>query len=159
QASAHLAECAPCRAIVAEAAKVYFQEGAPTAADAVARAVTAAETNLAPPGLRSVRGQAAALALEPGSRIGRFIVGRPIGEGGMGVVFEADDPQLGRKVALKLLRPDSSSVETREASRARLLREAQAMAKVSHPNVVAVHDAGTLDQQVFVVMELVRGGN
>ncbi len=90
-----------------------------------------------------------------GERFGRYVLLDPIGSGGMGVVYAAYDPELDRRVALKLLRraaEDGSSL-----GRARLLREAQAMAKVSHPNVITVFDVGTLGESVFVAMELVVG--
>ena len=93
--------------------------------------------------------------LESGGRVGRYVVLAPIGAGGMGVVYAAYDPELHRQVALKLLRPEQ---DWRGDASARLLREAQAMARLSHPNVVAVHDAGTWGAQVFVAMELVGGG-
>ena len=75
----------------------------------------------------------------------------------MGVVYAAYDPELDRKVAVKLLRAESA--ERRKDPRApeRLLREAQAMARLSHPNVIPVHDVGTLDGQVFIAMEFVEG--
>ncbi|MCA9715691.1 MAG: serine/threonine protein kinase [Myxococcales bacterium] len=75
----------------------------------------------------------------------------------MGVVYAAYDPELDRKVAVKLVR--ASVVSSRRASRARerLLREAQAMARLAHPNVVTVHDVGEHDGQVFIAMEFVRG--
>jgi tetratricopeptide (TPR) repeat protein len=91
--------------------------------------------------------------LAEGERVGRFVVERLRGEGAMGVVYTAHDPRLGRRVALKLVRAERSS----EASRARMLREAQAMARLAHPNVVVVYDAGTVDEQVFIAMELVDG--
>jgi eukaryotic-like serine/threonine-protein kinase len=75
----------------------------------------------------------------------------------MGVVYVAYDPQLDRKVALKVLRPDVSSASTRYEYQARMMREAQAMARLSHPNVVAVHDVGTTNNSVFVAMDLVEG--
>jgi serine/threonine protein kinase len=74
----------------------------------------------------------------------------------MGEVYAAYDPKLDRRVALKLLRPDRLGDDP-EGSRARLLREAQAMARLSHPNVVAVHDVGEVGDQVFVAMEFVDG--
>jgi WD40 repeat protein/tRNA A-37 threonylcarbamoyl transferase component Bud32 len=75
----------------------------------------------------------------------------------MGIVYMARDPVLGRKVALKLLRADSAAVRLR-GGRARLLREAQAMAQLSHPNVIVVHDVGVSADRVFLAMELVEGG-
>ncbi len=89
--------------------------------------------------------------LPRGATVGRYVVTDLIGAGAMGVVYGAWDPQLQRRIALKLLRPDRAHGE------ARLLREAQAMARVQHPNVVAVHDVGMLDDRVFVAMELVEG--
>ncbi|MGB1277964.1 MAG: protein kinase domain-containing protein, partial [Nannocystaceae bacterium] len=85
-------------------------------------------------------------------KIGRFLVLRKLGAGGMGIVVEAYDPELNRKVAIKLLRTQRA-----RTSQARLLREAQAMARVSHPNVVHVYDVGLVDNQVFIAMELVDG--
>ena len=87
------------------------------------------------------------------TRIGRYHVLERLGAGGMGVVFAAFDPELDRRVALKLLHPEHE----RHDSQVRLLREAQALARLSHPNVVQIHDAGALGQQVFLAMEFVRG--
>jgi serine/threonine-protein kinase len=98
--------------------------------------------------------------LEPvrGDALDHFIVVDRLGAGGMGVVLAAYDPDLDRKVAIKLLRPDLfGDVATAEAARARLVREAQAMAKLSHPNVITVHEVGTVRGQVFVAMEFVDG--
>jgi eukaryotic-like serine/threonine-protein kinase len=86
-------------------------------------------------------------------RIGRFVVLRRLGSGGMGVVYAARDDELERDIAVKLLQPTHDD----EGSRQRLLQEARAMAKLSHPNVVAVHEVGEHEGQVFVAMELVRG--
>ncbi len=86
--------------------------------------------------------------------IGRYIVDDVLGRGGMGTVYRAHDPQIDRPVALKLLRPGLAS---NPRSEARLLREAQALGKLAHPNVVAVYDAGKTDAEVFLVMELVDG--
>jgi tetratricopeptide (TPR) repeat protein/predicted Ser/Thr protein kinase len=91
--------------------------------------------------------------LERGAAVGRYLILDRVGGGGMGVVYAGYDPELDRKVALKLLRPDRSE----ESSRLRLLREAQAIARLSHPNVIAVHDAGTFGDDVFLAMELVPG--
>ncbi len=90
-----------------------------------------------------------------GQTIGRYVVIDRVGEGGMGVVYAAYDPELDRKLALKLLHQGSG--ERAEARRIRLVREAQAMARLSHPNVIAVHDVGTFEDQVFVAMEFIDG--
>ncbi len=90
-----------------------------------------------------------------GATIGRYTLAGVLGSGGMGVVYRAFDPRLGRPVALKVVRPGVNA----EESRPRLLREAQAMAKLAHPNVIAVHDAGVVGDEVFVAMELVDGEN
>jgi hypothetical protein len=92
--------------------------------------------------------------LARGAVVGRYFVLDLVGEGGMGAVYSAYDPDLGRKVAIKLLKLSGEKVED---SRARLLREAQAMARLSHPNVLPVFDAGLLGEQLFVAMELVEG--
>jgi serine/threonine protein kinase len=90
--------------------------------------------------------------VRPQDKIHRFVIENMIGRGGMGVVYVARDPALDRRIALKVLRPDASS-----AIEARLIREARAMARVTHPNVVTVHDVGTFGRQVFIAMELVEG--
>jgi len=107
--------------------------------------------------LEHIRRQvAASLFDEPHepSTIGRFQVLRVVGAGGMGVVYAARDPQLDRTVALKLLRP----AQLGPASQQRLLREAQAMARLQHPNVLAVYDAGVHASQVWIAMEYEGGG-
>jgi eukaryotic-like serine/threonine-protein kinase len=87
-------------------------------------------------------------------RVGRFALSRVLGAGGMGVVHLAHDDVLDRRVAIKLIR----SERTRSApARARLLREAQAMARLSHANVVQVYEAGEHEGCVYVAMELVEG--
>ncbi len=75
----------------------------------------------------------------------------------MGVVYSAYDPELDRKVALKLVHLGGSDDASHELARARLLHEAQATARLSHPNVVAVYEVGTVDDQVFLAMEYVKG--
>jgi tetratricopeptide (TPR) repeat protein/predicted Ser/Thr protein kinase len=86
------------------------------------------------------------------TRLGHHVLLEKLGQGGMGVVFAAFDTRLDRKVAIKLLRaPDG------ERSRERMLREARAMARVSHPNVVQVYEVGEDDQLSFMVMEFVEG--
>jgi len=95
--------------------------------------------------------------LEPGARVGRYWVIDHIGSGGMGAVYRAFDPDLNRQVALKILRMRAVPSRDESADRARLLREAQALAQVSHPNVIAVHDVGVVEGSVFIAMELVPG--
>ncbi len=89
-----------------------------------------------------------------GTRIGRYTLLEMVGEGGMGTVFAAYDPQLDRRVALKLVRQDRALVPE---IRARVSREARAMARLSHPHVVQVYDAGEEDGRVFLAMEFVDG--
>jgi hypothetical protein len=103
------------------------------------------EEEIAPPG---------APPLGRGATVGRYVILDPVGAGGMGVVYAAYDPELDRRVALKLLSPGRSGGEP---GRLRLLREAQALARLAHPNVVTVHDAGTFGERVFVALELVEG--
>ena len=91
-----------------------------------------------------------------GDEIGRYVVLHQLGRGGMGVVYAAFDPQLDRKVALKVLHHGARAHEGSEGQ-PRLLREAQALAKLSHPNVVAVHDVGVHGEDVFIAMEFVSG--
>jgi eukaryotic-like serine/threonine-protein kinase len=86
--------------------------------------------------------------------VGRFRLIERLGAGGMGEVFVAFDPQLEREVAVKLLKLSSAGGQ---AEIDRLLREANAMAKISHPNVVAVFDAGVDEGRPWVAMELIRG--
>ncbi len=90
--------------------------------------------------------------------VGRFVILGDIGAGGMGVVHLAYDPQLNRRVALKLMRVRAQSRKAKELAAARLMREAQALAQVSHRNVVAVYDVGqTADGDVYIAMEYVEG--
>jgi len=91
-----------------------------------------------------------------GATVGRYVVLGPLGTGAMGIVLRAYDPRLEREVALKILRPDALSTR----ARARLLREARAMARLNHPNVVGLFDAETDEVHgVILTMELVDGGN
>ncbi len=91
--------------------------------------------------------------LESGARVGRYLILHRAGSGAMGVVYAAYDPELDRRIAIKLLR----SSYWNEACQNRVLSEARTMAKLSHPNVVGVFDVGTWGDQVFVAMELVDG--
>ena len=88
------------------------------------------------------------------ARIGRYAVLRQLGEGGMGVVYSAYDEGLDRRVALKLLRPGRDNSPHNQA---RMQREARAMARLSHPNVVQVYEVGRWEEQVYLAMEFVQG--
>ncbi len=88
-------------------------------------------------------------------KIGRFTVLDRLGEGGMGVVYTAYDDQLDRKVAVKVLRGEATRQD--HTGRTRLLREAQAMARLSHPNIVTVYEVKEVDREIFIAMEFVRG--
>ena len=85
-------------------------------------------------------------------QLGRYVIVRALGAGGMGIVYAAHDPELKRTVAVKLLRGTSDP-----RMQERLRREAQALAQLAHPNVVAVHDVGVHDGQIFIAMEHVAG--
>ena len=93
---------------------------------------------------------------ETALRIGRFVVLERIGAGAMGMVYAAYDPELDRKIALKLVRFDGVLAGLADA-RERVLDEARAAARLSHPNVVSVFDVGTYDGHIYIAMELVDG--
>lgn len=92
-------------------------------------------------------------ALSRGETVGRYVILDRLGHGGMGVVYRAFDPDLDRRIALKLVRSVSKDTT------ARLMREAQALAKVAHPNIVSVFDVGEYGDTVFIAMELIEGKN
>ena len=92
-------------------------------------------------------------ALEPGAVIGRFELLREVGQGGFGVVYEARDRELGRLVAFKAVRAGARRTVREE----RLLCEAETAARLSHPNIVTLFDAGRAAQGPYLVMELLRG--
>jgi tetratricopeptide (TPR) repeat protein len=93
--------------------------------------------------------------LPAGTAVGRYTVLSLVGRGGMGEVYAAYDPGLDRRVALKLMSATGAARD--DNAQERLTREAQAIAKLSHPNVVIVHDVGSFEGQVFVAMEFVEG--
>lgn len=105
--------------------------------------------------LGGVLGRMFGTVAEP-TRMGRYVLERRLGAGAMGVVYLAHDPQLDRRVALKIIRSTGAAGSDGDA---RLEREARALARVRHPNVVAIHDVGRHDNGVFVVMEYVEGSD
>ena len=91
----------------------------------------------------------------PGESLGKYRLERVLGAGGMGIVWAAFDPDLERAVAIKVLRAADSD----EILRSRLLREARAMARLKHPNVLTVYEVGTVQNRDYIAMELVDGDN
>ncbi len=130
-AERHIAECTSCLELVAQVGRALVSRGSSSA-------VTADETP----------------DLVRGAVVGRYEILELLGAGAMGRVYAAQDPALDRKVALKVLRPGSATADLE----ARLLREAKAMARLSHPEVITIHDVGRHDQQLFIAMELDDGG-
>ena len=129
RANAHLADCSTCRAVLATIAK---------------------DPSRASPALIE-QGVGDATPLRRGMSLGRYLVLDCIGSGGMGVVYTAYDPELDRRVAVKLLR------QTSEVPSSRLQHEARAMARLNHRNVAAVFDVGTFEGRVFLAMEFLTG--
>ncbi len=125
----HINGCADCRAVVAQAAQFVRPDEAATPASALAAGMT----------------------------ISRYVIRGPLGAGSAGVVYAAYDPKLRRPVAVKILVSGGERGSSGYAVRKDLLHEAQAMARLSHPNVVNVHDAGGLGDDLFLVMEYVEG--
>ena len=89
-----------------------------------------------------------------GKTIAHYRILEPLGQGGMGEVYLAEDTKLDRRVALKFLPP---ALWNEAEAQQRLIREARAAARVNHPNVVAVHEVDIADGEVFIAMELVEG--
>ena len=148
EAEAHIDTCPACRLVLIELARIFelrasaLPEEPPSVSAEVEEDDVELPLVLQPP------------ALARGQQIGRYLVLEVLGSGAMGIVYAAYDPELDRKVALKLLR--ERKVDTTKSER--LLREARATAKLAHPNVVVVHDVGTHDDAVFMAMEFVDGG-
>jgi eukaryotic-like serine/threonine-protein kinase len=140
----HLADCPECASLVSGLIKLARP---PDFSDEEVRRSDKAEIAAfdgSQPGLRA------------GTRIGRYVVLEEVGRGGMGTVYAAYDPTLDRKVALKLVRAGLLTTNV-EALRARLLVEAQAMAKLSHRNVCAVHDVQPFGDEIAIAMEYIEG--
>jgi serine/threonine protein kinase len=94
------------------------------------------------------------MGLAAGSHLGRFEILRPLGAGGMGVVYLARDARLDRQIAIKVLPPEVAQDETRLA---RFEREARALARLSHPNILAIYELGEEGGVTFAVTELLEG--
>jgi serine/threonine-protein kinase len=130
-------------------------EEAPTVVRGSSVPLGEAETWLA----SSTRERVEPVVPSPGHTLaGRYMVFEQLGQGGMGVVIAAYDTRLDRRVAIKLLRTGQPLEPTSSDGQARLVREAQAMARLNHPHVVAVYDAGSLeDGALYIAMEYVEG--
>ncbi len=160
----HIDSCEACAAVVAQMAMI-FEDGpaddAPVGLSSDRVEVTLSSTTegaFSPVRTGRRPSRESTPLLPQGHKLGRYVVIDRIGSGGMGVVYAAYDPELDRKIALKVLRHGSrGSATDRQEQRTRLLREAQAMAKLSHPNVITVHDVGTVDGNVFLAMEFIDG--
>jgi len=96
--------------------------------------------------------EAAPTPLHPGTVVGRFEIVRELGRGAFGVVYEAKDRELGRQVALKMVRPGAAASED-----GKVVREAEAIARLAHPNLVTLHDVGQSEAGPYLVFELLRG--
>jgi tetratricopeptide (TPR) repeat protein len=141
QALNHADTCADCRAQL---------EGLETASPSREAAAADATRPLRTPTPRPIPGGGL-------PRVGRYQILDRLGEGGMGAVYSALDPELDRRIAVKVLHAPGAGLGA-TLGQARLLREAQAMARLQHPNVIAVYDVGTVDGSVFFAMEQVEGG-
>jgi tRNA A-37 threonylcarbamoyl transferase component Bud32 len=176
EAERHLLGCADCSTLIALAVPAPIRRqntlewaGAPPTDEAAAP--PSAPSGPAPPAPASIPkttgippGQSVSesaivdlAAAEPpraGGTVGRYRLLQLVGRGGMGEVYAAHDPELDRKIAIKIMRADTypDGIEA-----ARLMREAQTIAKLSHPNLVTVYDVGTASGRVFVAMELLEG--
>jgi tRNA A-37 threonylcarbamoyl transferase component Bud32/tetratricopeptide (TPR) repeat protein len=95
--------------------------------------------------------------LDAGEVIGRYVILAKLGAGGMGVVYAAYDPELDRKVAIKVLRRDAHGAVLQGVARARFVRESQLLARFSHPEIVAIYDVGEHESGVWLAMEFVDG--
>ena len=157
-ADEHLDGCAACRAVLAALVDSEEEaddgEGDSTAGESDAS--DAPELGAAREGTVLVSGSPED-DLPRGTALDRYVLLKRVGAGGMGVVYAAYDPRLDRTIAVKVLRSDVAATMTQEA-RARMLREAQAMARLNHPNVVAVHDAGTFQDRLYLAIEYLDEG-
>src|ERR1035441_8753511 len=97
-------------------------------------------------------------ATHPSLRFGRYVVSRELGRGGMGIVYEATDPQIGRRLAIKIINFQSFTTNEESAVlRERLFREARSAGALSHPGIVVIYDVGEDNQMAYIAMEFVDG--
>ncbi len=96
-------------------------------------------------------------ATQPPIRVGRYEIVEYLGRGGMSVVYSALDPRLGRKIALKVVGSANTNDIQLQSLQQRLLQEGEALASLSHPNVVAVYDMGESDDHAYLALELIDG--
>src|SRR6266852_9748793 len=152
QLEQHIDQCEECRRVVAQLIRVTAAPDAKSIQPSVTliRIPAAPEPN-------GTQSPALGQLLVRGTNLGRYVILDCLGSGGTAVVYGAYDPELERKVAIKLLRKDLPGLGSPEANRSQLLHEAQAMARLSHPNVIVVYDVGTFRDQVFLAMEFIRG--
>ena len=150
-AEEHVSRCDACRAMLAQFVEIY--EGEDSALTTrIASEIAEPSGTIAP-----VPDRDTPQTVSVGTLVGRYLALGVLGRGGLGIVYSAYDPQLDRKVALKLVRPERRGADAALKLDDRMLREAQAMAKVSHPNVVAIYDVGVHGADVFIAMELIDG--
>lgn len=151
----HLDECSTCADLMMALARAYPVEPPLTAvphSTDITEVMSRSPLDTQAPRLTEASEDA------PPAQIGRYVVLAPLGAGGMGVVYAAYDPKLDRKVAIKLLRGRAGEDEHARSAQRTLMREARTMARISHPNVLAVHDVGSHEGHVFLVMDFVDGG-
>ena len=103
---------------------------------------------------RACEGLTDNMTLSEGTKLGRYEIRAIIGVGGMGEVYRARDPKIGRDVAIKVLPADFSADKERVA---RFEQEAQAAGSLNHPNILAIYDVDTQDDVLYVVSELLEG--
>ncbi len=139
----HVSECHDCNAKLLKANVARMAAASDGTSDVAAPAAL-------PPEVKKEEG------LAEGTKVGRYLILKMAGAGGMGVVYAAYDATLNRRVALKVMRASTGS-EGDAAGKARLLREGQALAQLAHPNVVSVFEMGTFEDRVFIAMEFVEG--
>ncbi len=147
----------PCSELRIGSLRVSFSRAPPEPGEASAPVRPGALTELMEALARTPEFDAAdawARSLHPGLAIGRFELVREIGRGGFGLVFEAQDRQLGRRVALKAMRPGEHPARLQ---RDWLQREAEAAAQLNHPSIVTLFDVGTWEGGPYLIMELLRG--